>query len=316
VELKKGYRDTGASVGATNQTPQEVAQAVQAAGLDTGPRILPMLCGQSIDADTDAEFYLGSMAHSMQEKFDRERRLVLASSHLVVGVTKEGKPKAVPQHIAKWLKAQKFVAGLDGEMFGDRYVVYDIFMLSDKPLQGQGFSKRWAQLCKLVPAMPKLMDANDTPVVRCQTWTTPEQKRAAFAQLRADEHEGVIFRLNNGVYTVGRSDALLKCKFTASATFIVRGIREKGQNSMRVGLWDWPGFSTDVSLIGRPEVKIGDRVECTYLYAHNGKGKAKDEGAMSQARWQPYADGTYAVRDDVRPEECVRSQLKFKREED
>lgn len=302
-EIAKGYRDMG-STAPTNQTPFEVERGADKAGVDAdAPQILPMLCGISIGAETEAEKYLASTQWHMQEKFDGIRILALVSPRLVVGLQKQGKPRAIPSEVAEWLKKLGVVVGLDGEMIGTHYVVYDLFMLNGKPMHGKPFTQRWEELCKLVPAAAG-KPRDDMPVVRAQTWTTPQQKRAAFTQLQKKHAEGTIFRLGVGLYKQGRCDTLIKCKFVATGSFIVTGVRTDGSDSMTVGLHDYPGFRTNVSLIGREDVRVGDVCEIRYLYSvRNPKGASLTQAVM------------LGVRDDVTPQECTKDQLKFRQEE-
>lgn len=181
---------------------------------------------------------------------------------------------------------------LDGEDFGEYYVVFDI-ILNEVP-----FGTRMELLKEAFKKVPK---SSKLRLTDC--YYTEEAKRKALSNLEKCGAEGVVFIKLSSLYTPGRSHEAIKYKFTATASFVVLSIHPT-KSSIGLGLFDDEynmhnvGNATVYPNLDEP--KVGNIVEVKYLYAFKG-------GSI----FQPVLLGT---RNDVTAAECTMSQLKYKKE--
>jgi bifunctional non-homologous end joining protein LigD len=133
-------------------------------------------------------------------------------------------------------------------------------------------------------------------------------KRIQFESFKSEKAEGVVFKLGTASYQSGRPSSggtQLKCKFYASASFVVQSIN-KGKRSVALSLFQ-EGSPIPVGNVTIPPnanlPKPGEVIDVRFLYAF----------PESHAVYQPIFLG---LRTDVRPEECLVSQLKFRPSEE
>jgi ATP-dependent DNA ligase len=140
---------------------------------------------------------------------------------------------------------------------------------------------------------------------------TPKAKRNLVTRMHEIHAEGFVCKDRNAVYAGGRSGQHFKCKFVATASFIV-GLKPgkkaaEGHRSIAVYALDGTR-ERFMGTVGVPEryrlPKDGEIVEVRYLYCHPGP-----EGKLIQAKYFGQ------VRDDVDRIECSVSQLKLKADE-
>jgi bifunctional non-homologous end joining protein LigD len=290
---RKGYTDAAGGA---------AYSGVEFAGRDSGFRVQllePVAEGQTERLLTDPDWV-------MQEKYDGERRLiVLCPGETPVGVNRNGLEVAINGDLASVLaeRIQVQVTGktvLDGEDFGSTFAPFDLLVLNDRDLRDLPYSERVELLEGLIAEAPE--------VPRLQTYRTTEQKRAAYARLREQGFEGVVFKLLSAIYTAGRAgkdSTQFKDKFVESAT--CRVIDRNGDKRSvalelmddATGLWHAMGSCTIPANFSIPD--RGALVEIGYLYARKG-------GALFQPTYK-------GVRRDLDPSACVISQLKFKQEQ-
>lgn len=282
-----------------------------------GSRLLiPMQPGVDIEPGPAEQMYLDSLKWDMMQKYDGIAVMTIVAPQLVVGSQKQGKPRAIPVIVETALKALGVVAGFQGEMFADYYVIYDIWQSGKQSLRTLNSRERRAKLCEIIPAGDKVLRLSDW-------YDTPATKKAALTKFKKERYEGVIFRHADSLYVEGDTNLLIKDKFVTSASFIVRAVNlntdadtgtSDGKNSITIGLHDFPGFESKVSMNGKEKLQVGDVIDVRYLYAHQGIERGKEVGSISQARLDDKGPRGCARRDDVSKKECLRSQLKYKRE--
>jgi hypothetical protein len=120
--------------------------------------------------------------------------------------------------------------------------------------------------------------------------------------------EGFVCKNRDAAYVGGRAGQHFKCKFVATASFIVGPKPEKkandGHRSVAVYLLD-ENRQRFMGTVGVPDrcrlPKEGENVEVQYLYCHPGP-----DGKLIQAKYFG------KVRDDIHRAECSVGQLKVK----
>ena len=141
---------------------------------------------------------------------------------------------------------------------------------------------------------------------------TPKAKRAFVKAMHDANAEGFVCKNRYATYAGGRAGQHYKCKFVATASFIVGPKPDKkaedGHRSIAVYLLDenQPRFMGTVGVPDRyPLPNVEQVVEVRYLYCHPGP-----DGKLIQAKYFG------RVRDDITVAECTVDQLKFKADDD
>jgi predicted DNA-binding WGR domain protein len=237
---------------------------------------------------------------AMQEKQDGKRLLLRKQDGVITGINKLGLTVSVPEtvvHTANEL-AGDFV--VDGESIGDYLHAFDLLFLNGRDLRGESCNRRYTALLNLLAGgLPKHIK-----VVPC--WTDPRDKAAWLLTLQREKAEGVVFKLLSAPYTPGRPNSggpQLKHKFVATLSAVVAQVN--AQRSVGLALLNHEGWQPVGNVTippNHPVPAVGAVVEVRYLYAHR-------DGSL----YQPVYLGE---RSDVRQEDCVCSQLKFKRDDD
>ena len=135
---------------------------------------------------------------------------------------------------------------------------------------------------------------------------TPKAKRNLVTRMHEIRAEGFVCKNRNAVYAGGRSGQHFKCKFVATASFIVGPKPDKkaadGHRSIAVYRLDGTR-ERFMGTVGVPEryrlPKDGEIVEVRYLYCHPGP-----EGKLIQAKYFGQ------VRDDVEPDRMLGEPVK------
>jgi ATP-dependent DNA ligase len=168
---------------------------------------------------------------------------------------------------------------------------------------------------------PDLHDLfSNTPVKIVRTARGQADKRALLNAVRDNGGEGVMAKNVHGRYLPGaRSDAALKLKFVKTADVIVTSVNrpDARHGSCTFGVYGPPHQASDswwviattpageklflipvgsTSLIGKPEVQVGDVIEVAYLYR-------TDSGQLYQPRMM-------RVRTDKASVDCDVSQFR------
>lgn len=280
----KGYKPDAAGAAYVNASREE---------RDTGLR--PQLLNP-IDED-EVERYILDKNFVAQEKWDGRRCLVIKRGPEVVGTNRKGLSVGLPKSIVDEVAALDCDVILDGELMGDRLVAFDALPSENSLLSLE-------DRLKLLDGLPL-----GVAVEKVQTATTVVAKRTLYERMKRNNREGIVFKRRTATYKPGRPDSggdQLKFKFYATASCIVTEGRA-GKRSVGLLMVDGcPGGASERGVnvgnvtvpANQPIPKAGQVVEVRYLYAYPG-------GSL----YQPILLGT---RDDVGPEACVVTQLKYK----
>ena len=237
-----------------------------------------------------------------QQKFDGRRLAVHKDHGKYSGINKLGQTIPIDSRFAEsldFVPAQSFL--VDGEITDSDFHIWDLLRVNDTDLRVQPYEIRYAHLALFFGGV------NDTLHV-CETATAPDAKRAFVKAMHEANAEGFVCKNRNAVYAGGRAGQHYKCKFVASASFLVGPKPGKraadGARSIAVYLLDGDTqrFMGTGGVPGRyPLPSDGQIVEVRYLYCHPGP-----EGKLIQAKYFG------KVRDDVGRAECSIDQLKLK----
>jgi bifunctional non-homologous end joining protein LigD len=237
-----------------------------------------------------------------QQKFDGRRLAVQKADGKYSGINKLGQIIPIDSRLAGTLdlvQAQGFLA--DGEITDSHFYIWDLLSANDTDLRIQPYEIRFVHLTRLFRGV------HDTLRV-CQTAMTPKDKRAFVKAMHDANAEGFVCKNRYAAYAGGRAGQHYKCKFVATASFIVGPKPDKkagdGHRSIALYLLDGkqPRFMGTVGVPDRyPLPRVEQIVEVRYLYCHPGA-----EGKLMQAKYFG------KVRDDIAVTECTVAQLKFK----
>jgi len=249
--------------------------------------------------EEEVERYLRDDAYGAQEKKDGKHLMVKNASGTLTATNKKGIEVGYPTAYASDLTQ----SGLyDGESIGDTYHVFDILEHGARDLRRMGYLIRHDFLATL-------FKGNDKGAVKFVPLAIGyAEKKALYDKLVAGKKEGIVFKKLDAPFTAGRPSTggpFLKHKFYAEASCIVAAGRE-GKRSVGLELIDDTGKRVAVGNVTIPPNKdvpaVGSVVEIRYLYMYKG-------GSLYQPNYKE-------PRDDIDPEECLMTQLKYKAEED
>lgn len=249
--------------------------------------------------DDQIKQLLTDPAFVMQEKWDGRRLLIQKKGNSITGINRLGLTVAIPQPLQDEISQCPLDLMIDGEAIGDMLCAFDALLVGEDEISGCRYLERYLRLMNLLASFQHLH------IVLVETHFTTEQKREAFNRLKAEGSEGVVFKQIHAPYTPGRPASggpQLKYKFCETASFIVGKINAK--RSISLTLFDGEKSIGAGNVTIPPNQQIpqsGQVVECRYLYAF------KESGSI----YQPVFLG---VRDDIRAEECITAQLKYKAE--
>ncbi|MEQ2007465.1 MAG: WGR domain-containing protein [Limisphaerales bacterium] len=283
----KGYTE-----GANGTPYQHTQQASQVSDL------LPQLLN-AID-EAEVARLVSDPRWAMQEKKDGRRLLLRKEGDDITGINKLGLTVGVPETVVRTAQDLSGDFVMDGESIGDYLHAFDLLLLNGRDLRGESYNRRYTALLNLLAGgLPKHIKA-----VTC--WVDPMDKASWLRDFKEDKAEGVVFKLLAAPYTAGRPNSggpQLKHKFVATLSAVVA--RVNAQRSVGLSLLNHEGWQPvgNVTIPANHKVPpVGAVVETRYLHAYR-------DGSL----YQPVYLGE---RSDVRQEECVVSQLKFKRDEE
>lgn len=235
-----------------------------------------------------------------QAKHDGERRLIERKGQTVYGVNKKGLYIALSSFItdaANSLSSQDFI--IDGEDMGDVLVAFDLLRYDGHDIRHLPYKERYALLKEMI-----VLSNND--VVRVtETALTSSDKKQLFMKLNDANHEGIVFKRNDAVWSAGRPSSggnQLKYKFYDECTVIVDKVND-GKRSVSYYIYD-KTMKVALGNVTIPPNKLipqaGAIIEVRYLYAYRN-------GCL----YQPIF---LKERTDCDITDCSISQLKYKAE--
>lgn len=273
-------------------------------------------------SETELKNYLRNDRYLFQVKRDGRRLAVKFDHGQVLGFNKLGQVVQVDPHLRKAVvslctKRNIQIGLFDGEWEASGYHVWDMLEM-DHDMRGLGYEDRLSMLAGVVAddrsGLIHLVETADGGA---------GDKGALYLRAKEKRLEGICVKLRSAPYRGGRNGQHYKCKFEQAASFIV-GPKPK-ESQKKNFFWTDPRaesiddghrcvalylysrnrkrFMATVKIADKYTVPaIGSVIECRYLYAYPNGGIV-----------QPVYFGK--LRDDVRPQDCVEQQLKFKAED-
>jgi bifunctional non-homologous end joining protein LigD len=257
----------------------------------------------ALDDGTEAAARLLDPNYAVQQKFDGERTLIHVEKHSITAYNRDGLTSRISKEILS--QAQRFtpLAPLmfDGEWIHQvkSFYSFDLLELEGTNLQNQKFIDRIGLLREtLQPEATSLIYAARTEIEEAG-------KIALLTQIRDSNLEGIVLKRLAGIYTMRREAHDYKHKFTHDASFIV--LRRNEKASVDLGVYD---DNHNIVEVGSVKIRnayfdrnlkdgVGSVLEVRYMHAFSDSN-------------QIYQPRMIAIRKDVRPDDCLLSQLRYK----
>jgi ATP-dependent DNA ligase len=166
-----------------------------------------------------------------QQKFDGRRLAVQKADGKYSGINKLGQIIPIDSRLAESLglvQAKAFLA--DGEITDSHFFIWDLLSANDTELRTQPYEIRYVHLTQLFRGVHQTLRV-------CETAMTPKAKRAFVKAMHDANAEGFVCKNRYAAYAAGRAGQHYKCKFVATASFIV-GPKPEGHRSIAVYLLD------------------------------------------------------------------------------
>ncbi len=228
-----------------------------------------------------------------QEKYDG-RRMLLHKAETVTAINRNGLSVGAPDTILKRAGKVEQTYLVDGEAVGERVFVFDILEIDDTNVRSMPYEQRLSHLASL---------GLSGSIVVVETAKIEKEKQQLYNKLQASGAEGIVFKKHAASYTAGRPNSggtQVKFKFYATASVVVTKINDKRSVAVAVLANEDQVEVGNVTIPPNKDVPtINSVIEVRYLYAYRG-------GSL----YQPTYIG---VRDDMRVEDCVIAQLKYKK---
>ena len=217
----------------------------------------------------EAEKLILNPDYVAQEKFYGERRMATTEGDAPQGMNRKGLFVPLQQHLADALAASIAPqSAIDAEEKREKLYVFDLLTYEGADLSELSQDERLSKLEDVLTP--------STTVVLVPTARTTAEKRALFDRVKAENGEGLVFKLRSAGYKPGRPNSggnWLKVKFKGMASFIVIG--HNAQRSVEIAVIA-KGKQRSVGNVTVPPDQaipaIGAIVEVQYLYAMPGGG--------------------------------------------
>lgn len=253
----------------------------------------------AIDDGNEAAAKLLDPNYAVQQKFDGKRIVVHIERSSITAHNREGLTCRISPDIIAEARQFAPIAPVifDGEWIRETKTLhaFDLLEINGTDLRPWKFIDRNSQL------LATLQAARTRLIQLARTEFEQAGKIALLQEIHARNLEGVVLKKIDSPYRIGRQPDQFKHKFTVVSSFVITKKNEK--DSVALGL-----FNDDGQLIDCGNVKIRSRhfrvndgmvIDVRYLHAF------RDSNHVYQPRM-------VAIRDDLQPEHCLISQLKYK----
>ncbi len=229
-----------------------------------------------------------------QEKYDG-KRMLLHKTDTVTAINRNGLSVGAPDTILKRAGNVDQTYLLDGEAVGETLFTFDILEMHNTNVRSIPYEQRLSHLESL---------GLSGSIVVIETAKTQKEKQQLYDRLYASGAEGIVFKKHAASYTAGRPNSggtQVKFKFYATASVVVSRINDKRSVAVTILADEHHVEVGNVTIPPNKDVPpVNSVIEVRYLYAYKG-------GSL----YQPTYIG---VRDDMSVEDCVISQLKYKKD--
>jgi len=253
----------------------------------------------AIDDGNEAAAKLLDPNYAVQQKFDGKRIMLHIERSSVTAHNRAGLTCSVSPNIIAEARQFEPLAPI---MFDSEWIretrtlhAFDLLEINGTDLRPWKFIDRNNQLLATLKA------ARPSSIQIARTEFGQAGKIELLQEIHARNLEGIVLKKLDSPYCTDRQPDQFKHKFTAVSSFVITKKNEK--DSVALGLFDDKG-----QLIDCGNVKIRNKhfrinegmvIDVRYLYAF------RDSNHVYQPRM-------VAIRDDLQPEHCLLSQLKYK----
>ena len=253
-----------------------------------------------IDDGTEAAARLLDPAYAVQQKFDGKRIILHIDRTSVTAYNREGLQCEISKNII--IEAKRFspLAPLvfDSEWIRETNALYafDLLEINGLDLRPTRFIDRIQQLART------LQTAHTSLIHPARTEVEQAAKIELLTRIHDLNLEGIVMKELAGPYRLRRDPRQFKYKFTHVSSFLV--IKRNNKASVDLGL-----YNESNQLLNVGSVKIRN-----HSFNHIVEGNIVD---VQYAHAFPSSHKIYhprmvSIRDDLQPDDCVLSQLRYK----
>jgi ATP-dependent DNA ligase len=254
----------------------------------------------AIDDGTEAAARVLDPAYGVQQKFDGWRRLIHVERTSVTAYNREGTICEISKDILSEAKRFSIFAPLmfDAEWIREINSLYtfDLLEFEGTDLRPEKFIDRVAHLIQV-------FNGQETSFIhQARTEVEQEGKVALVSQIYDLNLEGIAAKRLDSPYVIGRSPHNYKYKRTHDASFLI--IRRNQKASVDLALFDDNNRLIEVGSVQIRDkrfngVKEGTILDVRYMHAFQNSN-------------QIYQPRMLRIRDDLKPDSCLLSQLRYK----
>lgn len=254
----------------------------------------------AVDDGEKAAAILLDPLYAAQQKFDGKRILLHVDHHNVTAHNRDGLSCSISREITSEARSLSPLAPLtfDGEWIREvnSFQAFDLLQLGGTDTTQRSFKARQTHLQQVFQSIPAVHNLQ-----RARTEYEQQGKVSLLQQIHEANLEGIVLKPIDAPYQTGRQKTHYKYKFTAVSSFVITKRNEK--QSVAIAVFDQNG-----KLIPCGDVKIrssrfklteGMIIDVRYMHAF------PDTNHVYQPRLEK-------IRDDLAPESCVISQLRYK----
>ena len=253
----------------------------------------------AIDDGNEAAARLLDPNYAVQQKFDGKRIILHIERSAVTAHNREGLICSVSPNIIVAAKQFEPFAPI---MFDSEWIretktlhAFDILEINGTDIRSCKFIDRNNQLLATLKA------ARPSSIQIARTECEQAGKIELLQEIHARNLEGIVLKKVDSPYRTDRQPDQFKHKFTAVSSFVITKKNEK--DSVALGLFNEKGQLIDCGNVKirskHFRVNEGMVIDVRYLHAF------RDSNHVYQPRM-------VAIRDDLPPEHCLLSQLKYK----
>lgn len=252
-----------------------------------------------IDDGNTAATLLLEDKYAAQQKFDGKRIILNIERTSITAHNRTGLVCEISRPILDQARQLQSIAPitLDGEWLRETKSlhVFDLLTIDGTDVRDFPFQARQGQLARTFAA------ARLPNIVAVRTEYQRENKIALLERIHSYNLEGIVLKAVQLPYRVGRQPENYKYKFTEVSSFVITKLNQK--QSVSLGAYDEQG-----RLVNCGDVKI-----------RNSRFKVS-EGMIIDVRYMNCSRSSHlvnqprmvAIRDDLEPEACTLSQLRYK----
>jgi ATP-dependent DNA ligase len=236
--------------------------------------------------------------YAAQQKFDGKRIVLTVDRSSITAHNRSGLICEISRNVLDQARQLQAIGPLilDGEWLNQTkaFHVFDLLEVDGTNITTLPFSERQDQL-------DRILSVASLPSIKSVRTEYLQPGKVELLQTIHDHNlEGVVLKAKQSPYRVGRQPDQFKYKFTAVSSFVITGRNQK--ESVSLG-----AFDENNNLVNCGDVKIRNRnfkvsegmiIDVRYMHAF-----------PSHLIYQPRMA---AMRDDLRPEDCTLSQLRYK----